>query len=443
MPANLRFLYLDHILVPINIRLTAHKISDELRLLGATNIERLERGADVDEFEKFVGYEAKEVLWGTGIHRFFFLNRRQRHMCGISFTFGRDASERAIDKMVGAQHHRGPDSWNSLIFDQDHLALGFNRLSIIDLSDAGMQPMRSQSGRYTLIFNGEIYNFKELRSQLSGYKFTSASDSEVLLAAWETWGVDCLPKLIGMFGFAIWDNREKALTVARDWIGIKPVYFGIHNQTIYGASEIKALLAAGVEAHPNWKIWSEYFRFGVYNHSSQTFFSDIVALSPGHYIVLNLNDAEKESLPTSKPYWKPELFDASLRSNRTEAELSDELWEYLKESVYLHLRSDVKLGLNLSGGMDSGTLCLLMDQLTDREVPLSSYTIGYGKSDYDEIVYTELIPKKRNWDCYEVNFSPQESADNFIDDVYSFEEPIGGVATQAYKKLHHFAQQKV
>ena len=203
-------------------------------------------------------------------------------MCGISFTFGRDASERAIDKMVGAQHHRGPDSWNSLIFDQDHLALGFNRLSIIDISDAGMQPMRSQSGRYTLIFNGEIYNFKELRSQLSGYKFTSASDSEVLLAAWETWGVDCLPKLIGMFGFAIWDNREKALTLARDWIGIKPVYFGIHNQTIYGASEIKALLAAGVEAHPNWKIWSEYFRFGVYNHSSQTFFSDIVALSPGH-----------------------------------------------------------------------------------------------------------------------------------------------------------------
>ena len=105
-----------------------------------------------------------------------------------------------------------------------------------------------------------------------------------------------------MFGFAIWDNHGKALTVARDWIGIKPVYFGIHNQTIYGVSEIKALLAAGVEAHPNWKIWSEYFRFGVYNHSSQTFFSDIVALSPGHYIVLNLNDAEKEALPPSKPY---------------------------------------------------------------------------------------------------------------------------------------------
>ncbi len=360
-------------------------------------------------------------------------------MCGISFIIGRDASDHKINEMVKVQHHRGPDARDTCFYPEDKVALGFNRLSIIDVSDSGMQPMRTPSGRYTLVFNGEIYNYKEIREQLSDYNFTSSSDSEVLLAAWDMWGADCLPKLIGMFGLAVWDHKAKTLTVARDWIGIKPLYFGLNNQTIYGASEIKALLAVGVPFAPDWEIWGDYFRYGVYNHRNRTFFKDIVALDPAHYMVITAKDAEKGQLPKSQSYWDLESAMEVVDHGKSEENLAEELWQRLEESVRLHLRSDVKLGLNLSGGMDSATLCLLMDQLADKDVPLSSYTIGYGEPQYDEIIYADLIPKNRSWDRHEVVFKPQEAAANFNDDIYSFEEPIGGVATQAYKKLHKYA----
>lgn len=363
-------------------------------------------------------------------------------MCGIGMIMGRDASPQKLDLMLAAQHHRGPDGTDSLFFSNEHLALGFNRLSIIDISDAGMQPMCSASGRYNLIFNGEIYNYKELRTIIGEYPYKSQSDSEVLLAAWEKWGPDCLSRLVGMFSFIIWDTKEKKVTIARDWVGIKPIYFAFKNKTLFACSEIKALLAAGISSTPDWQIWGDYFRYGVYNHDVQTFFKDIFALKPGHYITFGLDQVSTEVLPASQPYWRLGQDQDQLFSGVSEQDVSDELWDRLAQNVGLHLRSDVKLGLNLSGGMDSATLCLLMDQLSEEGASLSSFTIGYGEPRYDEIVYADLIPKSRDWDVHEVLFTASESAENFYDDVFSLEEPIGGVATQAYKKLHKYANEQ-
>jgi len=361
-------------------------------------------------------------------------------MCGLSFILGNSASTDLISKMVDAQLHRGPDANKYIFNDEDRIALGFNRLSIIDVTDSGMQPMQSHSGRYTLIFNGEIYNYKEIKKDLPSHDFISSSDSEVLLAAWEEWGVECLSKFVGMYAFAIWDKCEKTLTVARDWVGIKPVYFGLSNRTIYGASEIKALLAAGIPSEPNWEVWGDYFRYGIYNHSDQTFFKNIISLSPGHYMVLSASDADNGALPHSQTYWSLDPSVATKNVNRSERCLSEELYSLFEESVNLHLRSDVELGLNLSGGMDSTTLCLLMDNLANKDAPLSSFTLGFGEPNYDEIVYADQIPKSRMWNRHEVVFRPEEAINNFYEDIYSFEEPMGGVATQAYKKLHKYAK---
>ncbi|MAE50969.1 MAG: asparagine synthase (glutamine-hydrolyzing) [Micavibrio sp.] len=361
-------------------------------------------------------------------------------MCGIGFVFGPGANGENISAILDAQHHRGPDARETKIYETDQIALGFNRLSILDLSSAGMQPMISASGRYTMVFNGEIYNYKELKTQLQDYPYQSTSDSEVLLAAWEKWGTDCLPKFIGMFAIAIWDCVEKRLIIARDCLGIKPLYYTVHNKTLYGASEIKSLLAAGIPADHDWEIWGDYFRYGVYNHSQRTFFSNILSLEPGHYVSISLTDIQSGRAIAPSPYWKrpsqPTYFDANL----SEEALSDLLWQELENSVKLHLRSDVPIGLNLSGGMDSATLCMLMDTLSSPDVDLSSYTIGYGEPQYDEIIYADLIPKTRQWKRHEVSFSAQDSIEHFHNDIYTFEEPIGGIATQAYKKLHQYAR---
>ena len=181
-------------------------------------------------------------------------------MCGISGVVGHELRERAqLEAMVAAQHHRGPDDSGIYIDDLGGAGLGHNRLSIIDLSAAGHQPMCNQDSSLHLTFNGEIYNHLELRLELREYPFRSQSDSEVLLAAYERWGVQCVDHFIGMFAFAIWDSHARSLFIARDRFGVKPLYYHLSSgTTIYFASEIKALHAAGVEAEPDLETWATY-----------------------------------------------------------------------------------------------------------------------------------------------------------------------------------------
>src|SRR5262245_34117584 len=205
-------------------------------------------------------------------------------MCGISGIFGRDWSLAQLDAMVATQRHRGPDGQGIYVDPLNLAGLGHNRLKIIDLSEAGRQPMSNQSGRYHITFNGEIYNYLELRQELQPvHEFRTRTDTEVLLAAYEKWGAACLDRLIGMFAFAIWDECDKSLFAARDRFGVKPFYW---HQAVDGtlliASEIKALHAAGLSKCADEATWAGYLSSGFSDHPRRTFWKGIRTLPAGH-----------------------------------------------------------------------------------------------------------------------------------------------------------------
>ena len=213
-------------------------------------------------------------------------------MCGISGIIGPEWHPSQLESMVRIQSHRGPDNSSHFISNDLHAGLGHNRLSIIDLASAANCPMTDHSGNLTIVFNGEIYNYIELKDELSDYNFKTSSDTEVILAAYTKWGTKCVDKFIGMFAIAIWDENRKTLFCSRDRLGIKPFYYYYSGTTFYFASEIKALLAAGIQAEPNWDQWSTYLRTGFYDHSEETFFKNIKSLPPGNNLHLTKDNLD-------------------------------------------------------------------------------------------------------------------------------------------------------
>ena len=205
-------------------------------------------------------------------------------MCGIAGLFGHGWQPDQLQSMIEQQRHRGPDGHGTFFDCANQAALGHNRLSIIDLSQAGAQPMTSTDGRLVISFNGEIYNYLELRAELSGsYSFRTRSDTEVILAAYERWGEACLDHFIGMFAMMIWDTSEQRLFAARDRFGVKPLYYHLRaDGALAIASEIRAFRAVGVATQPDPVSWATYLTSGVHEHSSRTFWLDVHALPPGH-----------------------------------------------------------------------------------------------------------------------------------------------------------------
>ena len=204
-------------------------------------------------------------------------------MCGISGIFGHNLAHSDLTAMIASQRHRGPDADGFYLASSGLAQLGHNRLSIIDLSPAGHQPMSNHDGTIRITFNGEIYNYLELRAELDGYPYRSHSDTEVILAAYEKWGEACVERLFGMFAFLIWDERRQTMFAARDRFGVKPLYYHHRKDgTLYAASEIKALHAAGVPAHPDKATWATYLTYGLYDHTERTFWEGVVSLPPGH-----------------------------------------------------------------------------------------------------------------------------------------------------------------
>ena len=203
-------------------------------------------------------------------------------MCGISGIVGEGWERSQLEAMVAIQDHRGPDDNGIYVNASGLVGLGHNRLSIVDLTDAGHQPMVNRDRTVWIVFNGEIYNYLELRQELKGYPFRSRTDTEVILAAYERWGENCVEHFVGMFAFAIWDERTKSLFCARDRLGIKPFHYAWHQNAFLFASEIKAILAADFRAEPNRKVWATYLTHGIYDHGPETFFAGICTLPPGH-----------------------------------------------------------------------------------------------------------------------------------------------------------------
>jgi asparagine synthase (glutamine-hydrolysing) len=272
--------------------------------------------------------------------------------------------------MTDVQGHRGPDDAGLIWFDETGSGLGHRRLAIIDLSPAGHQPMSNEGGMLWITYNGEIYNYREIRGQLQslGHTFCSRSDTEVVLKAYEQWGYDCLARLNGMFAFAIYDTRKDELFAARDRLGIKPFYYSHRGNRVLFASEIKGLLASGlVEARPDLSALHTPARFQVSPHTG---FEAILKLPPAHYLVFS------DGHLMLHRYW---LLQPSERKEIRFQEAREQVDELLHDAVRLQMIADVSVGVYLSGGLDSSLVSALMGRFTREQT--HSFTIAFSAED--------------------------------------------------------------
>lgn len=340
-------------------------------------------------------------------------------MCGINGFYSNFSStfNNVIVKMNSAISHRGPDTNGTWVDKNSGIVLGHQRLSIIDLSVSGNQPMRSSSGRFTLTYNGEVYNHLEIREELKksnfNIKWKGLSDTETLLEAIDFWGIEkSLLKIDGMFAFGLWDQKTRCLVLARDRIGEKPLYFGWQgkgkNKVFLFGSELKAL-----KVHPQFD--------GTINRDAialqlrhkcipapYSIYNDIYKLLPGHYLQLNEYDLKNNLLPSPKKYWS--LTNCAINGNNNQLILSNEeiqkdLETYLKNSVKKQMISDVPLGAFLSGGIDSSTVVALMQSQSNHSV--KTFTIGFSENEYDELQYAKKIAKHLGTNHSELYVSPK------------------------------------
>lgn len=357
-------------------------------------------------------------------------------MCGIAGIFGAGASGE-IREMLNVQRHRGPDACGVYASPTGCAVLGHNRLSIIDLSSSANQPMASADGMLWLAFNGEIYNYVELRRELPEYPFRSNSDTEVLLAAYQKWGAACLDRLIGMFAFLLWDEAARRLVVARDRFGVKPLYYAVGpDGCLYVASEVKALHAAGLERSPDERTWATYLAYGVQDHAQRTFWKGISSLPGGHLLVW------QDGRHAISCWYDLAERVADEADDRDDAAVEEEYLALLDESVALRFRSDVSLGINLSGGVDSSLLLALVHRIREPESAVKTFTFATGDPAYDELPWVRSMLTHTQHpsvvcflDCRDV---PRLAAEV----QQSQDEPFAGVPTLAYARLFECAHRE-
>ncbi len=320
-------------------------------------------------------------------------------MCGIAGIFrqdGRPVDECLLRRMTDVLAHRGPDGEGFYI--DGPLGLGHRRLAIIDLS-TGAQPMGSEDGATWITYNGEIYNYRELKRELidRGMSFRTTSDTEVLLRAYEVWGVDCLPRLRGMFAFAIWDKRRRRLILARDRVGIKPLVYAWDGTCLRFASEIKAILQdPEVPRDLDWEAVRDYFTH-LYVPDPRTILGGIRKLPPACYLLCSLGDGE----PEIHRYWNLRMVpDERVK----ETEWVHRLGQVLAETVKLHMVSDVPVGAFLSGGIDSSTVVACMARAGASRV--KTFSIGFDEADFDELAYARLVARRYGTDHFEMIVKP-------------------------------------
>lgn len=354
-------------------------------------------------------------------------------MCGLAGIIGSNANNSTLLDMLKIQNHRGPDytgKWN-----ENSVVLGHNRLSIIDLSSDANQPFTDVEERYILIFNGEIYNYLELREELKEeYNFNTNSDTEVLFAAYIKWGKQCLKKLNGMFAFAIWDREEEKLFAARDRFGVKPFYYHKNTGSFYFSSEIKAIHAAEIDKRPNEFVWANYFVYGSYGMPNETFWEGISQLPGGHYLELANGELE-----ISKWYY----FEEEIKKYRQEESFEKVKENYtilLKKSIELRFRSDVSVGFNISGGLDSSALLAFVNEF-DKKEKINAFTFYTNDSRYDELPWVEeMIEFTKN--PLEKVLLRVEEVKRLAESISNIQdEPYGGIPTLAYAKIFQRARE--
>jgi len=301
--------------------------------------------------------------------------------------------------MIDAQVHRGPDAWG--VWSDGRCALGHRRLSIIDLSEAGRQPMSNARGDIRITFNGEIYNFQRLRRELEslGHGFRTRTDTEAIICAYEQWGIDCLARLRGMFAFGIWDGRRRRLFLARDRVGKKPLFYAQFGDHFLFASELQGLLAdKRVPREVDPPAIDTYLSYG-YVPAPSAAFKGVYKLPPAHYLTLDLRQTGFEK--RIERYW---ALDYEPKLSIDEDEAREVLREKMTEAVRLRMISDVPLGAFLSGGVDSSVVVGLMAQLSGGKV--KTFSIGFNESAYDETAHARRIAERWETDHHEFIVGP-------------------------------------
>jgi asparagine synthase (glutamine-hydrolysing) len=311
--------------------------------------------------------------------------------------------------------HRGPDDSGVWVDGEAGIALGFRRLAILDLSPAGHQPMTSSNGRYVIVFNGEVYNFAELRRDLEsrGHSFRGHSDTEVMLEAVSEWGLEAAVKrFVGMFAFALWDRHARVLHLVRDRLGIKPLYCGCQNKTFLFGSELKAL-----RVHPDFQpeinrgALALYLRYA-YIPQPYSIYQGIWKLPPGCILSLRAGTQTSSELSGAAPYWSAkEVYENGAASpfRGSEGEAIEELDRLLRESVRLRMIADVPLGAFLSGGIDSSTVVALMQAQSHR--PVKTFTIGFHAQEFNEAAHARTVAAHLGTEHTEMYVTPKEAMD--------------------------------
>ena len=359
-------------------------------------------------------------------------------MCGINGIAFSTKSKRQIDRRVleamrDVQFHRGPDDGG--IFSDENVGFGHRRLSIVDVSH-GAQPMFNEDGSLVIIYNGEVYNHADYRAELEakGHVYQTHCDTETILHLYEEYGAKAVEKLRGMFAFAIWNRREKTLFIARDRLGVKPLYY-VHDAegNLFFGSEIKTLLAAGaLKPELNYNALPDQLA----NHGTsydETLFKGVKRLLPGHTLFWQDGNLEIEEFWDVKFEPKHEA--------RSDADYIEEWSEMFKHSVKLRLMADVPLGMFLSGGIDSSAICAMMATMVDE--PIKTFSVGFAEREANEFEYARIVSKAFKTEHHEITITPEQYFSAIPKMIWHEDEPIGFVASVPLYFVSKLAQKHV
>lgn len=362
-------------------------------------------------------------------------------MCGISAIIRwNEGNLEPIHEMNRLVTHRGPDDHGVKMF-RNKIALGHRRLSILDLSSAGHQPMSDQQERFWITYNGEIYNYREIRSELQklGFSFRTQTDTEVILAAFEAWGVECLSRFNGMFAFVLYDTSTEKVFVVRDRFGVKPLYYYPFEGGVAIASEIKQFTAL-----KEWKFSQngqrvyDFLNWGVLDHTDETMFSGVKQLRGGHYFYFSVMSL-RDQFPKALPWYtlKSDPYTGSFK------EATENYRELLLDSIRLRLHADVDVGFCLSGGLDSSAIvCLAHQLLGGSSERLKTFTACSEEARFDETSYVDEVVRKTRVDSYKVTPRAKDLFGSLSSLVWHQDEPFISTSIFAQWEVFHLAKQQ-